>query len=291
MITFFFLGSYSFAGVQIASEVLSSCSSENSKALSDSIVFLTYNVNYSRRAVDEYAEYGWENRSSDVYKVITNANPTVIFLQEVLSSNMEEVKTNLSQWDWYFEPTNSRNGVCCNAIGIKPSFMDGIKRKKFSYNFSELEKTAEKVMGLVIDDICLVNVHCPMTQEGRFAMANHFDECIPKDREYRLIIAGDFNSFPDCYGPEQLEIVSVVTGTVRVSDEALSEVTGEIAIRSFKPYPYDVVPEEALKMAGKLDHIFINGFQAMNPVVIDSPTVQGKNFSPSDHYPLRVSLE
>ncbi len=256
----------------------------------NSIVFLTYNVNHSRRAVDEYAKYGWENRSSDVYKVIIIENPTVVFLQEVLSSNMSEVQAKLSQWEWHFESTNSRDGVCCNAIGVKPSFLTREKREKFTFNFNTLEQTAEKVLGLVIGDICLLNVHCPMAEKGRFAMAQNLDKCFPIDNQYRMIIAGDFNSFPDGKGPEQLEIVRKVTETDRVSDEALSEETKEIATRSFKPYPYDKVPEEALKMSGKLDHIFIKGFQAINSTVIDSPTVQGENFSPSDHYPLKVTL-
>jgi hypothetical protein len=49
--------------------------------------------------------------------------------------------------------------------------------------------------------------------------------------------------------------------TVRISDLALSESSGEIATRSFKAYPYDIVHEEALKMPGKLDHIFVRGLK------------------------------
>lgn len=258
--------------------------------ISGRLEFMTYNVNYSRRAVDRYAKFGWEYRSSAVYNVITSENPTVVFLQEVLTSNMIEVQSKLSQWEWHFEPTNSRDGVCCNAIGVKPSFLPKEKREKFAFNFNTFEETAEKVLGLVIGDICLLDVHCPMSKKGRFAMAKNINKCLPNDKLYRVIIAGDFNSFPDCNGPEQLEIVQKVTETVRVSDEAISEVTKEFATRSFKPYPYDKVPEEALKMPGKLDHIFVKGFRAMNPIVIDSPTVEDEEFSPSDHYPLKVTL-
>lgn len=58
-----------------------------------------------------------------------------------------------------------------------------------------------------------------------------------------------------------MEIIQKVTETVRISDLALSEFSGEIATRSFKAYPYDIVPEEALKMPGKLDHIFVKGLK------------------------------
>ncbi len=138
-----------------------------------------------------------------------------------------------------------------------------------------------------------MNCHCPMEEKGRMTMASNFDQCLPSDRVFRLIIAGDFNSFPDGRGPEQIETIQKVTGTVCISDFALSEFSGEIATRSFKAYPYDVVPEEALKMQGKLDHIFVKGLRVADntvPLVLDARTVEGKDFSPSDHYPITVAL-
>ena len=114
------------------------------------IKFMSYNVNYSRRAVDEYSEYGWESRKNDVYKLIQGADRNIIFLQEILSQNRDEVQKSLSDYRWYFEMTNSRNGVCCNGIGIKDSFRPGQERKQFSYNFNVFEKGAEKVLGIVM---------------------------------------------------------------------------------------------------------------------------------------------
>lgn len=259
----------------------------------NSIDFMTYNVNYSRRAINEYAQYGWENRRNDVYKLIKGANPTVLFLQEVLSKNQEEVRANLADYEWYFDPTNSRDGVCCNGIGIKRGFQQGVERKAFSYNFNKIEKTAEKVCGLVIGDLCLVNVHCPMEEKGRMAMAANLHLCVPSDREYRIIYAGDFNSFPDARGGEQIELIAKVTGTVRISDHALSESTGQIATRSFKAYPYDIVPEQALDLPGKIDHIFVKGLKVQDktvPMVLDARCVAGKDFAPSDHYPSTAVL-
>lgn len=255
--------------------------------------FMTYNVNYSRRAVNEYAQYSWENRRNDIYKLIQNANPNVIFLQEILTKNQQEVQTNLSNYQWHFESTNSREGVCCNGIGIKNTFSTDKEQKKFSYNFNKFDQTAEKVLGLIIGDLCLLNVHCPMEEKGRMAMALNLDQCIPSDRVYQVIIAGDFNAFPDCKGLEQVEVIQKVTKTVRVSDLALSESSGETATRSFKAYPYDIVPEEALKMPGKLDHIFVRGLRIVDnttPLVLDARTVDGKDFSPSDHYPITATF-
>lgn len=144
---------------------------------------------------------------------------------------------------------------------IKKQFLPEESQQKFSYNFNQFEPTAEKVLGLIVGDLCLLNVHCCMEETGRMATADHFDQCFPSDRVYCVIIAGDFNSFPDGRGPEQIDIIRKVTDTNSISDIALSESSQEIAPRSFKAYPYDKVPEEALKMTGKLDHIFVKGLK------------------------------
>jgi len=261
------------------------------------IGFITYNVNYSRRAVMEFEEYSWENRRGSVYgelaKIVpeTQSKADIIFLQEILSQNMQEVETSLADYKWHFEATNARDGVCCNGIGIKKGILPEQAQQKFVFNFNAYEKTAEKVLGLLIGDMCLVNVHFPMEEQGRMAMAEHFSACLPKDREYRLIIAGNFNAFPDAKGTEQIKLLCKVTGTIAVSDLAISEVSKNIATRSFKAYPYDKVPETALALPGKLDHVLIKGLQVATgtgPIVMDAATVPNKTFSPSDHYPIRI---
>lgn len=253
--------------------------------------FLTYNVNYSRRATDEYEEYSWESRRNDVYKLIRDANSNIVFLQEILTKNQEEVQSTLSDYKWHFETTNSRDGVCCNGIGIKHEFLPEIEQEKFSYNFNQFEKTAEKILGLKLGDLCLINAHVCMDEKGRMATAENFDKCLPSDKNYRVIIAGDFNSFPDAKGQEQIKRISEVTDTVCISDSAISESSGDIATHSFKAYPYDEIPKHGLP--GKLDHIFVKGFKLADnthPQVLDGRTVEGKSFAPSDHYPITATL-
>lgn len=169
-------------------------------APTNSIEFMTYNVNYSRRAIDKYEEYSWENRRDSIYKIIKENNPTILFLQEILTKNTREVQEKLADYQVHFEPINSRDGICSSAIAIKKSFLPNEKQHKFSFNFDQFDKTAEKVMGVVVGDLCLVNVHCSMEEKGRMAMAENFAKCLPQGKRYRLIIAGDFNSFPDCRG-------------------------------------------------------------------------------------------
>lgn len=159
--------------------------------------------------------------------------------------------------------------------------MLGVKQEEFIYNFDQFDKTAEKVMGLIIGNLYLVNVHFPMEESGRLMMAEQFDKCLPSNKTYHLIIAGDFNAFPIAKGFEQLETMQKVTQTIRISDAALS--TSELATNSFKPYPFDFISEESLKMPGKLDHIFVRGFKIADetvPLVHDAKNIEGKNFAP-----------
>src|ERR1700677_5134891 len=72
---------------------------------SSHIHFMTYNVNYSRRATNEYAQYSWDNRRNDIYELIQEENPNIVFLQEILTKNQQEVQTSLSDYQWHFEST------------------------------------------------------------------------------------------------------------------------------------------------------------------------------------------
>ncbi len=257
------------------------------------ISFMTYNINYSRRAKDEFAEYSWDNRKDAAYDVVRKSRAGIVFLQEVLCINRGQVSTTLTDYSWHFEPINSRNGVCCNAIGIHSSFMPKVAQLKFSFNFNQIEKTAEKVMGLLIGDLCLVNCHFPMAEAGRMAMADGIGGVITRLPWKRLIVAGDLNAFPDARGKEQLELIRKGTGTERVSDLARSQLTRQVAVRSFVPYPYDKVPKKALAMPGKLDHVFVKGLQLLAgtcPTVGDARKVPGKSFAPSDHFDISLQL-
>jgi len=249
---------------------------------------ITYNINYSRRATGAFESYSLENREKDIFKVIKKTQPTIILLQEVF--NKTSLMKKFKDYEWVFESDVSRP-ICCNAIGVNRHFLIGKECRIFTFNYSFIEKSAEKALGIIIDKTAIVNVHFPMTTEGRFAMAEHFTECFPKDSTFtKIIIAGDFNSFPDLRGAEQMEIIKKMTGTEIVSDNAKSMKTFGFALKSFYPYPYDEVPEETLKIPGKLDHILVKGYTCHEIYVLDDEKVEGKDFAPSDHFPIYAIL-
>lgn len=278
--------------------------------------FMSYNICFSRSATDSpkgmFGVYAWEKRSNDVFELLKQKAVSVLFLQEVQCAKQTEITTTLTDYTWHFEPTLARNGVCCNAIGIKKDFMPGVKQEKGVHNFNKgkipvvakasdpsapiptRDDTKEKVLRVVIGNLCFVNIHWPMNEEDRLKMAVDLKACIPQDKNYRVIIAGDFNSFPNYKGKEQLEAAEKATGGKTITDQALSEITNKVAASSFTPYPYDPVPAADLATPGKLDHILAIGLKlakGTQAVVLDKAHVKGQKFAPSDHFPLIATLQ
>lgn len=83
-----------------------------------------------------------------------------------------------------------------------------------------------------------------------------------------------------------------ICGTYSVSEFAVNESDGLYARHSFKPYPYDVVPKEAQKMIGKIDHILVKNLilKENTNVIVHDTVIPGTMINPSDHYPLNVEL-
>lgn len=194
------------------------------------IGFMTYNICWSRRATGQFEEYSWANRKQSVYQLLKTNLPTtertadLLFLQEIHQDIVEEVTKTLSEYKWVFAATNDRDGVCRNGIGVKANLIrPGEEFRSFDYDFRQCDSKAERVLGLVLGDICMVNAHFPMQPAPRMVMAENFNRCLPADKKYRYLIAGDFNSMPDLKGPEQMTTVVKVANTVCLSDLAVYE--------------------------------------------------------------------
>jgi len=81
-------------------------------------------------------------------------------------------------------------------------------------------------------------------------------------------------------------------GTYSASEYAVYKSDGKYAENSFRPYPYDYVPVEALKMVGKLDHILVKNLQIKpdTAVIVHDDFILNTMIHPSDHFPISVTL-
>ncbi len=249
----------------------------------------TYNANYSRRATEPlYGAYQWEQRCEGIYELIEEIDADVLLIQEIHGDYLDAFKARLSAYQWHFVYQNSRGGICNIGIGCKhEKVMFG------HYDFSHHDGGNEVVVFAQIEDTLYASIHFPMKQECRESMARCFDAALKcqsiTPSWSKLVIGGDFNSFPKNYGYTEMPLMNSVCGTYSATEFAVNDSDGEYATSSFEPYPYDCVPPSGLKAVGKLDHILVKGYETLSATVYDTH-LPHRNIAPSDHFPVVVEL-
>lgn len=133
-------------------------------------------------------------------------------------------------------------------------------------------------------EIYFVNVHCGFSKEARFAaskiIAQMVKNALNENPMLSVVVAGDFNSFPDDGGEEQMLILRNAKSSYKINNEhfdesvqeyqntrtfdynILTEVTEQLYFKNdtkvpnnttFRPYPYDLgsvsnIPEVKTRM-------------------------------------------
>lgn len=259
----------------------------------------TYNINYSRRADGDFGAYHLDKRSKYVYDLMNKVGATVWCVQEVHQDYIDEFTRTLSDKQWHFQPQNSRGGKLTSiGIGIERSLpsvdthYDISDIEWVSFNFNQYHPVGEIVVGCLIKSLqtLIVSVHFPMDLDARKSMVDNFDEFLKLHTYTHLVICGDFNSFPNGWGYQQIPRLNAKCCTYSASEFAVHSSNGSYAKHSFTPYPYDVVPKDALKMIGKLDHILVKNLYAETAVLVHDDLIPNTMISPSDHYPMSIEL-
>lgn len=249
----------------------------------------TYNVNFSRRAVDGYEAFQWKNRSEEVYRKLLGTESDVLFIQEVHKDYLKEFVNRMNMYEWYFKPQNSRGSVTNIGVGVLKKHC--LEPEFFDFNFNVFNEKCEMVVGAHIPmiDAVFISIHFPTNEQGRKDMVHNFSKCLPKDctDKTKLVVGGDFNAFPDRWGYTQIPLLNSLLGTYSATETAVNLSDGKLAIKSFSPYPYDYVPPEALALYGKLDHILVRGWD-FEAAVVDDRLMEKKNWRASDHFPVTV---
>ncbi|BCS82743.1 hypothetical protein QLL95_gp0254 [Cotonvirus japonicus] len=256
----------------------------------------TYNVNFSRRTIGQFEEYHWTSRSAAIYDQMQKINADIWCIQEIHQDNVDEFITTMSDFHWFMEKNNPMPGKITNiGIGIRKNF-DRSDIEAASYNFNQYHNGGENFIYCKIKSIntVIVSVHFPMNLDARKATVYNFDKLLEKLDYEHLIITGDFNSFPDLWGYQQIPELNKICGTYSASEFAVNESDGMYARRSFRAYPYDVVPAKCLKMTGKLDHILVKNLsiaENTDVIVHENSYVKSTSITPSDHFPVSAILK
>ncbi len=254
----------------------------------------TYNINYSRRADGDFGAYHWSNRSKYVYELMKKINASFWCIQEIHQDNIDEFTETMKDHHWHIQPQNSRGGKLTSiAIGVNKEH-DLSDIEWITYNFNQHHQLGEVVVGCIIKSLqmLVVSVHFPMDLDARKSMVEQFKNFLKLYTYDSLIITGDFNSFPDGWGYNQIPLLNALCSTYSASEYAVYKSTNVYAKHSFNPYPYDVVPETSLKMVGKLDHMLVKKLYVKpnTSVIVHDDYIPNTMINPSDHYPMSVTL-
>jgi len=241
---------------------------------------VSYNINHSRRTADgPYEAFDWKHRKTDVLNLLTRLSGAIMLIQEIPVEYVEEFKKQYPAYNWWHMNEPGRDGnFTAMAVGV--------------INTLPAEFVANTSCGVWIKsgDMMIGCIHFPMFVDKRMAAV---DEIIKFRNSHadvkQWIIGGDFNSFPDGRGPEQMIRLNAGIGSYSATEFAISRTTGNIALKSFAPYPYDYVPEAALRLYGKLDHILLIGIIGSDAMVEDVNR-PNHNWAPSDHFPITVEV-
>jgi endonuclease/exonuclease/phosphatase family metal-dependent hydrolase len=157
------------------------------------------------------------------------------------------------------------------------------------------------------NDFCAINNHLGIGLEVRMEASKLLNEwvsdIVKKNKNIRVIVSGDFNSFPAWGGPEQINIIKEA-GILKSATEELKVYSTEEKIAStffFFPYDFgafgtdnaylkseeaklpqfspkerkeriaDLFKNEAKALGGHLDHVFYRGFTNAESYLVPTP--------------------
>ncbi len=241
---------------------------------------ISWNICYSRRNTGEYENFSIKNRISKITKLISEQNADVIFLQEIHESVKNQLnelynKNYILTWLQH----SSRGGCCYNLVAINKTYIfecDNLTRIFPSYinEYKGNKELISCITAVQTNEITFINVHSPMAKNIRFRINKLLKTVTNAEK---VLICGDFNTFPDVGGLDQIKDLCVLN---HVSHYECSKLT-------FRAYPYDIF--ESYMDPAPLDHIFYKGINVMNVEKISSILdndlcVKNESFFISDHY-------
>jgi len=270
---------------------------------------VSWNLNYDPRAKNNddsfnYEAFDWKYRSryvlDDISLFLEKNKTTVIFaFQEVMPQYMEDLNGLLSETHHIF--TKKVHDIGRHLYTAIPKQFHTAKQE-----LEELEgcRNCWDIFG-VNDQFWLMNVHLPMAGKFRLPISKHVAangyHSIPS------IIVGDFNTFSDELGYEQMRQIqaegyydasSILLGG-SMKEPFVPDLPRRRILQTFEPYPYDVISDNLRRYPINFDHIFVHGsLQHDTPICYDQAKFHHKgqiiadtgDFGHSDHFAISINI-
>lgn len=144
----------------------------------------------------------------------------------------------------------------------------------------------------VNNEFYVVNVHLPMDAKYRLPTSDHIATQLGQ-LNVPFVCCGDFNSFSDAGGLEQMQRFQILSHSVEAT-AVLDDGDRNRVLKTFSAYPYDVNMPPHKILPYHLDHIFLRGFITQNAVLCNDKhlpvTYEDQRYGASDHFPVLVEF-
>ncbi len=249
------------------------------------ITLLTWNINYSKRAIDPYQVFDWNHRSDNLILKLFASNADIICLQQVHQDEKIDYFDDLYVLKIKYIMFSSK--MVDNNYLV--SLFDRDKFTIIGHRTINIEKSDLEVHDLTIIqhkktkvELSIFNMYFPVNKAQRLMMA----EKLIIDNSRPTIICGDFNTFPRWGGFKQMKLLK---------DKGLDEIAllinplGKIVHKTFKAYPYDANNSSSYP----LDHIMGRNIHFHKAICFNEDKIEWGNqkYGLSDHYPILVEFD
>ena len=259
---------------------------------------VTYNVNFSHRAVGEYEGFSWANRKEHVMSFLKKqlgcGDPVWFNLQEVMEEYLEDILPLFKDTHDVFKQQVHPCGRCILTIVPKELNAEQIKLEKISDNHRQV------FLGVSLeitknDSFLFMNAHFPMAHDYKTEFGEELVKIKKKHKHMdNVMVTGDFNTFSDEGGYKHLIDIQNKGGMYDALQYMVTP-DGTLASVTFNGYPYDKIPDVNPM---PLDHIFISSknsnLKHETPIcdkVIAFEHMDGNFYGASDHSAIILDCE
>lgn len=255
-----------------------------------SVSAMTYNIRYDN---PKDGDNWWQNRKSEVVKLINYYEPDFLGVQEALHAQVEYISDNTSQYQYIGvgRDDGEKKGEY-TALYYDSSKFELIKQETFW--LSEMPSQVSVGWDASMERICTYgHFRNKVTKNDYYVFNAHFDHRGPLARENsaklivkkirelgilmeRIIVMGDFNCLP-----ESNPITAFLTELNDAGELSTSGIYGPVG--TFNQFDPSFIPDR------RIDYILTKNLKVHSYRNIDDRRTN--NLWPSDHLPVIVTVE
>ena len=170
---------------------------------------LTYNINFSQRTIGQYEVFDWNHRKElvlrSIFSLIDDTKKNILCFQEVMPDSEQDLLEAFHNQYQNFKLQTHPTGRSVMTFIPKD-----IKVTK--YPIANLGENCRDVyLALIIEfndqRLLLINSHLPMEKKYREIFSKQLVKHIGSQEFDQVLVCGDFNTFSDEWGPEQVALI------------------------------------------------------------------------------------